>query len=272
MHDQFLKEFIKKNTGIVISDDNSYLLEDRFSSLLSEFGYKNLDELACHLQKNPFGKLHQSVIEAITTHETSFFRDSKFFESLISTFFPEIIQKRKIKRRLRIWSAACSTGQEPYSIAITLLNHFPEVYDWDISILASDISTKALDIAKAGTYRGIEIGRGVTNDLLEHFFTKKNDMWVVSDKVKKYITFEKINLLSNIPISNNFDLIFLRNILIYFDNNDKKVVVNKVGDYLEDDGLLFLGSSEINSPSDWNIQMKRSSGCDYFVKRNKEKL
>lgn len=267
MYYNFLVEFLKKETGIVISEENSYLLEDRITKLLPQLGFNNLSDLADFLQKNTFGKSHQLVIDAMTTNETSFFRDAKFFDALIKHFIPAMIARRKNVKHLKIWSAACSTGQEAYSVAILLREHFPELYDWKIEIFASDICQQVLNVAKNGMYSALEVSRGINEELLSKYFVKRDNQWQVIDKIRELITFQKMNLfvLSAVPF--DADLIFLRNVLIYFDNEDKKKVINNVSSYLMQDGFLFLGASEINVCPDWHIQMTRVGGCECYIKK-----
>ncbi len=188
--------------------------------------------------------LKQKVVEAMTTNETSFFRDRNPFECLRNSVLPELLPRRAADRSLRIWSAACSTGQEPYSIAMLLREHFPELRDWRVQITASDLSTECLERARQGRYGQLEVGRGLPTPLLTKFFFRDGLEWVMHEDLRRMITFRVLNLLDPDLTLPPMDIVFLRNVLIYFDKETCQQILGRVRQLLRPDGFLFLGGAE----------------------------
>ncbi|MEO1173390.1 MAG: protein-glutamate O-methyltransferase CheR [Myxococcota bacterium] len=191
-------------------------------------------------------ELEYKVVEAMTTNETSFFRDWHPFECLKNQIVPELIRLRDHTRKLRIWSAACSTGQEAYSLVMLLRDHFPQLSDWEVEILGTDLSLDALSKAEAATYRGLEVNRGLPAPLLLKHFDRNGGSWRLKTPLRESVRFRQHNLIGDWSVigKERFDLILLRNVLIYFDAGIKKQILGRLRDHLADDGYLFLGSSE----------------------------
>ena len=241
----FVRALVQKHTGIAIRDDQDYVVVSRLTPLVRSLNLSSLDELIKKLKHNPPARLLQQVLESMTNHETSFFRDVYQFETLKEDILPELIQRKQSCKKLNIWSAACATGQEPYSIAMVLHDHFfPQLAHWDLKILASDISEQALRIARAGQYNQFEINRGLPAPLLVRHFKKQDATWRVAPFIRKMVEFRNFNLLEAMPGIPRMDIIFLRNTLIYFDEETKRRVLLEVFDNLADGGYLFLGVGE----------------------------
>jgi chemotaxis protein methyltransferase CheR len=220
------------------------------------------------LQKNSNNGLQSKVIEAITTNETSFFRDIHPFETLKDAILPQLLESRKNERTLNIWSAASSSGQEPYSIAMLIRENFPELLDWKINFIASDISEKMLSRCRSGKFSQLEVNRGLSASLLVKYFEKTGAAWFIKEQLRKMIHFQQINLSREFPYLPKMDIIFMRNVLIYFDIETKKKVLNQLISVLQPDGFLFLGAAEstINLDSSFERTSYKHSGC-YRLKK-----
>ena len=195
-------------------------------------------------QDPAFSALQAKAIDALTTNETFFFRDFQPFEALRKIIIPQLIEQRAVQRRLSIWSAACSTGQEPYTIAMLLREHFPQLADWSVSILATDLSPTVLAQARAGSYNQFEVNRGLPAPLLLKYFTKVADRWLVKEELKKGIEFRAMNLVEPWPIFLPFDIVLIRNVMIYFDVPTKQAILKRIRACLQPQGTLFLGTAE----------------------------
>jgi chemotaxis protein methyltransferase CheR len=212
--------------------------------LARELGLNTLSDLAAQLRGRPFGRMHAQVVEAMTTNETSFLRDVHPFEALRNEVLPPLIASRASKRALRIWSAASSSGQEPYTIAMLLREHFPAVRDWDVQIFGSDLSEQMLDRCRKAEYSQLEVNRGMPAQWLVKYFEKAGQIWRLRDEVRKAVRFQKINLIEQWPALPTMDVIFMRNVLIYFTPEIKRMLLGRVKKLLAPDGALFLGGAE----------------------------
>ena len=240
----FISTLVRKKSAIVLDENKSYLIESRLAPIVRDNGMKSIVELVGELRKPFNNELAQQVVEAMTTNETSFFRDLHPFNALKDKVLPELIQKRASKRSLVIWSNACSSGQEPYSIAILIRENFPELIGWNIKIIATDICNKVLDRARTGVFNQTEVNRGLPMQLLMKHFQRQGTKWVVDENVRKMIDFRILNLVEpwhGIPMA---DVVFLRNVLIYFDLDTKTQILNQIHQTIQKDGFLFLGGSE----------------------------
>ncbi|MCS6970794.1 MAG: protein-glutamate O-methyltransferase CheR [Planctomycetes bacterium] len=249
----FLRQLVRAKSGIVLGEDKGYLLESRLTPLAKAIGLKGVEDLVPRLRSEPNGQLARQVVEAMTTNETFFFRDLHPFECLKKVVLPDLIAKRAASRRLDFWCAAASTGQEPYSVAIVLREHFPQVSGWTVRFLATDIATEVLKRARAGRYSQLEVNRGLPAPLLLKYFTKDGLDWVIKDDLKRMIEFKELNLLDAYPISGQLDVIFIRNVLIYFDIETKREILAKCRKLLRPDGYLFLGGAETTLNIDDNF-------------------
>ncbi len=238
-----IRKLVYDRAAIVLEPGKEYLVESRLAPLAQEHGFATVNDL-CRALDRQGGPLIAQIVEAMTTNETSFFRDVHPFEALKQTVLPELARQRAMQRRLRIWCAACSTGQEPYSLAMLLDEHFPLLGGWDISIHATDISKAVLSRARAGRFSQLEINRGLNAALLVKYFTRDGLDWELKPSIRRRVQFAEMNLVGRWPIMEKFDLIFLRNVLIYFDQTTKLSILTKVQQHLAGDGFLILGGSE----------------------------
>ncbi len=238
------EKILKSESGLIITKDKGYLLESRLLPIAKEIGCENLDELARKIEQ-PFEKeLRKSVVEAMTTNETSFFRDTRPFDNLRDVILPFFLKKNAITRRIRIWSAACSSGQEPYSIAMIIKEMESKFTGWNIEIIATDLSEDILDKAKKAEYTQFEVQRGLPIQLLVKYFEQQGDKWCIKDDIRRMIKFKTLNLLGEYSLIGSFDIVFCRNVLIYFDPDTKAQILNKIYKVLSKDGVLLLGGAE----------------------------
>jgi chemotaxis protein methyltransferase CheR len=237
-----VRALVRSESGIVLEPGKEYLVEARLGPLARREQFQSPSDLIAALHR-PKGPLHTRVVEAMTTNETIFFRDIEPFEVLRREVLPAMMKVRHATRRLQIWCGASSTGQEPYSIAMTLLE-MPELASWDIDIVATDISTDVLDRARAGKYSQLEVNRGLPATHLVKYFEKKGLEWQIAERVRKMVRFEYLNLMRPLPSMAAPDVVFLRNVLIYFDAPDKSAILTRVRTAMRADGFLFLGAAE----------------------------
>lgn len=240
----FFRRFLKQRSGLVLSDDKHYLLESRLAPLLRRFDLLDFAHLATVLRDGTSLVISEAVVEAMTTNESLFFRDRTPFENFTKLMLPKIHQRRPFGAPIRIWCAAASTGQEPYSLAMTLLEHPGIVGNRRVEIIGTDLSTEVLDRARAGRYNQFEVQRGLSAPMLLKYFVKAGDMWEVSPQVKAMVEYRRLNLLDPFIGLGIFDIVFCRNVLIYFDAPTKTDILNRVARVLTSDGFLVLGGAE----------------------------
>ena len=241
---EFLRQALKERSGLVLSADKQYLVESRLLPIARKAGRGNLSELVVALRRGDDDTLMTRVVEAMTTNETFFFRDKTPFENFRSAVLPALLAARRGSRAIRIWSAAASTGQEPYSLAMVLKEMEDTVAGWRIEIIASDLSSAVLEKARAGIYSQFEVQRGLPIQLLIRYFAKVGDMWQIAPEIRAMVKFKQLNLLADFAALGTFDLIFCRNVLIYFDQQTKVGVLNRLGRITAGDGYLVLGAAE----------------------------
>ncbi|BAY11102.1 CheR family methyltransferase [Calothrix sp. NIES-2098] len=241
---QFLRELVYKHSAVVLHADKTYLAELYLQPIAESAGFATIADLVNYLKTQPFSSLHSQVIESLVTNETSFFRDYHPFEALKKYVLPELIDKKAIERSLNIWCAACSHGQEPYSIAMLIKEHFPILANWSVKIIASDFSSKVLARARQGRYNQLEIQRGLPKNLRDRYFQQLDRDWQIHEEILQMVEFRQINLIQSWPYFPKSDAIFLRNVLIYFDIPTKKALLKKIKQQLSPDGYLFLGNAE----------------------------
>jgi len=241
---EYVRALVHERSAIALEPTKGYLVESRLAPIAKQRGHRTLSDMVSELRDKPFGELHAQVVEAMTTNETSFFRDAHPFEALKTAVVPELIHKREATKTLNIWSAACSTGQEPYTIAITLRESFPQLANWRIHILATDLSSQVLEKAAAATYSQAEINRGLPAPTLVKYFQKVGLHWQLKPEIRSQVQFQKLNLIEPWPVMAKMDIIFLRNVLIYFTPETKSRILARVRNSLAADGTLFLGGAE----------------------------
>ena len=240
----FIAAFLKERSGLIITPDKLYLLETRLGAILREHNLAGLPALTEALRQVGAGKLKDKVVDAMTTNETSFFRDSHPFDTLRKALIPGLIERRASGKALRIWCAACSTGQEPYSIAMTLKDHFPVLGAWKVEIIATDISPSVLERAREGVYSTFEVQRGMPIQMLVRHFDQVGQHWRIKPDLRQNISFRSANLLDDFSILGTFDVILCRNVLIYFDQPTKTRILHAMAKRLAPDGALMLGGAE----------------------------
>ena len=251
----FLRQLVFGLSQNVLDPSRDYLFDTRPTKLLRNQGMTQLEELVQHLKlrKNPL--LERSIAEAMTINETSFFRDGRPFELLRTELLPKLIEERRHLRTLRIWSAACSSGQEAYSMGMLLLEHFPLLAGWNIRIEGTDICAEVVEKSQAGCYHRIEMNRGLPARFIVRYFDHLGENWTVKPEVRKMCNFRQANLCSSpLPFNrtdDRFDVIFLRNVMLYFSQETRRPLLAGIHKVLAPDGILFLGSSE--QPADPSI-------------------
>lgn len=238
------KDLLKEKSGLVLTQDKSYLVRSRLNPISRKWGYDNLGAMTNVLRAVPPKDLVNDIVEAMTTNETSFFRDNKPFDIFKDTVLPYYKNKVGGAKHLRIWCAAASSGQEPYSLAILLKEAEAQMPGWTFSIMATDISHEILEKAKEGVYTQFEVQRGMPVQLLMKYFTQNGDKWTLNDDIKKMVHYECVNLLDDLSAMGQYDVIFCRNVLIYFDLDTKKDVMERLCTQMTDDGMFFLGGAE----------------------------
>lgn len=237
-------EILKEKSGLSITHDKSYLLESRLKSIAQEHGHASVEAMAMTLRGVPDPKLIEQIIEAMTTNETFFFRDNTPFDLFKSIVMPYMEKERTSQRALKIWSAAASSGQEPYSLAMILKEAGAPWSGWSLDILGTDISKDILAQASEGAYSQFEVQRGLPIQLLMAYFTQDGNRWLISDEIKKMVRYQYLNLLDSLMSIGSVDVIFCRNVLIYFDEATKSDIFARLAKQLKPDGFLFLGGAE----------------------------
>lgn len=238
------KDLLKEKSGLTLTPDKSYLLDSRLTPVARKHGFPTLEAMTMAMRSFPKNDLVKDVVEAMTTNETSFFRDTKPFDQFRDVVIPHLLKVRGAAKRVRIWCAASSTGQEPYSLAMLLKENASKLPGWTFEIIATDISTEVLENAKKGEYSQFEVQRGLPIQLLMKYFEQKGDRWCLKPEIKSMVQYKYFNLLESMAPLGKFDIIFCRNVLIYFDRETKGKVLQNMSGLLPDDGFLFLGGAE----------------------------
>jgi chemotaxis protein methyltransferase CheR len=252
----YLRQLVFGLSQNVLDPSRDYLFETRLTKLLRNQGMTRLEELVQHLKVKKNLLLERSVAEAMTINETSFFRDGHPFELLRAELLPKLIESRRPVRGLRFWSAACSTGQEAYSLGMLIHEHFPSLAAWKIRIEGTDICSEVVERAQAGCYSRIEINRGLPARFVVRYFDHSGEDWTAKHEIRAICNFRHANLCSSpLPFNradDRFDVIFLRNVMLYFSQETRKTLLAGIHKVLAPDGILFLGSSEQPAdPSLW---------------------
>jgi chemotaxis protein methyltransferase CheR len=241
----YLAGLLHDRAAIVLEPGKEYLALSRLDPLARETGCGSVAAFVDLLRREAIDSpLHDRVVDALTTNETTFFRDINPFESLRTTVLPELIERRARTRSLAIWSAGCSTGQEPYSIAMGIREHFPELATWNLTILGTDISPTVLERARRGRYGQLEVNRGLPAHLLVRHFTRAGMEWEIEEPIRRMVRFQRRNLIDEWAGLPPFDLVFMRNVMIYFDVEAKRRVLGLMHGQLATNGYLLLGASE----------------------------
>ena len=241
---EFLRGFLKQRSGLALTAEKRYLVESRLTPICRRCGLGSLGELISTLKLGRNGALERSVVEAMTTNETFFFRDRIPFDLFRDTLLPEALIRNASRRRLRIWCAASSTGQEPYSLAMLLQEAAPRMPGWQVEIVATDISTEVIEKAKAGLYSHFEVQRGLPVQWLIKYFNQVGEQWQIAQSLRNMVDYRQLNLLQSFTMLGQFDIIYCRNVLIYFDAPTKSDVLARLAAQLTPEGALLLGAAE----------------------------
>jgi chemotaxis protein methyltransferase CheR len=262
---RFLQEHVYSRVGIVLDDSKHYLFQSRLAPIIKQFSLGSINELCTLLHAKGDTDLGRQVVEAMTTNETYFFRDPNQYQAIRTVLLPRLIEERKVTRKLRFWSAAASTGQEAYSLAMLLLEE--GLKDWNIQILGTDFSSKVLERARSGIYQQIEVNRGLPIAMLLKYFTRSGLDWQVSEAVRRMARFETIDLRKSMRTLGPFDLVFCRNVMIYFDNETKQKIVRELHSTLFRGGWLLLGGAESAFALDELFERKTVDNMTVYVAR-----
>ncbi|WP_336249051.1 protein-glutamate O-methyltransferase CheR [Stomatohabitans albus] len=241
---EWVREFLRRECAISLSAGKEYLVSSRMTPLIRQYGFNDIAELIEAVRQDQTSPLAGELVDAMTTNETSFFRDVHPFDSLRDNVLPELIPARSATKRLQIWSGACSSGQEPLSIAMLIRENFPELNDWNIQIIGTDISRSILAKAEKGEYSQLEVNRGLPARLLVKYFDRHGARFRVKDELMQMVKYAHLNLAKEWKDLPTFDVIFLRNVLIYFEDDTKASILRQAREHLADDGWLALGGAE----------------------------
>lgn len=236
------RDLLKEKSGLTLTPDKSYLLDSRLTPVARKWNYPNLEAMTHILRGVPSPDLVKDVVEAMTTNETSFFRDTKPFDQFRDVIMPHMMKNRP--KKLRIWCAACSTGQEPYSLSMMIKENAAKFGGFQFEIIATDIDTSVIEQAKKAEYSQFEVQRGLPIQMLMKYFEQKADRWCLKNEIKSMVQFKQFNLLTPMTMLGKFDIIFCRNVLIYFDRDTKAGVLKNMSALLPDDGFVILGGAE----------------------------
>jgi chemotaxis protein methyltransferase CheR len=240
----YIRVLVHEHSALRLEPGKEYLVASRLDPVARQEGFSSLQGLLENLRTAPFGDLHRRVAEAMTNNETTFFRDARIFAMLRDAVVPALLARRAPQRTLNIWSAACSTGQEPYSVAMMLRDHVPALHGWNVGIIGSDISRDVIARARAGSYTQIEVNRGLPASLLVKYFREQRALWAIDPAIRRMVDFREINLMQPWPALPRMDLVLMRNILIYLDVEAKKTILAGAAGLLAADGYLVLGGAE----------------------------
>jgi len=262
---RFLKNHVYSRVGIVLEDNKHYLFETRLAPMVKQLGLRSINELCAVLHTNCDTGIGHQLAEAMTTNETYFFREPAHYAAIKTVLLPRLVEERKNSRKLRFWSAAASTGQEAYSLAMLLLEE--KLNDWNIQILGTDFSSKVVERARSGTYQQIEVNRGLPANLLIKYFHHCGVNWQLSELVRQMVRFETADLRKSMRALGPFDLVFCRNVLIYFDDETKLKIMKELHGTLYRGGWLLLASTESMAGLDELFERQTMGNMTIYVAR-----
>jgi chemotaxis protein methyltransferase CheR len=262
---RFLQEHVHTQVGIVLEDNKHYLFESRLAPIVKQHGLGSINDLCVLLRNKRDVALDHQVVEAMTTNETYFFRDPAQYEAIRTVLLPKLKEQRGDSRKLRVWSAASSTGQEAYTLAMLLLEN--GFQDWNIQILGTDFSKKVVERARCGIYQQIEVNRGLPSTLLVKYFRRTGLDWQLGEQVRKMVRFDTIDLRQGMRTLGPFDLVFCRNVMIYFDAETKKSILRELHTTLFRGGWLLLGGAEtVSGIEEWFERQTVGSATVYIAR------
>jgi chemotaxis protein methyltransferase CheR len=265
----YLRELVLEQSANLIDPSRNALFDTRLTPIARLSGADSLGEFVNMLKMGRPAHLHRAVAEAMTINETSFFRDLRPFEMFREIILPRLIERRMEQRRLRIWSAASSTGQEAYSLAMVIAEHFPDLAHWDIKIIGTDISRHVVDYAQRGRYRRLEVNRGLPARMLLKYLTREGEEWEVSPQIRSMCEFHYANLCAPLPpLLPMFDLVLLRNVLLYFSHQDRRAVFKEIHRKVSSTGYLVLGNAEQAEDSTDLFEVEFGANCYFYSPMN----
>ncbi len=257
----FLRHMIHRTAGIIIDPEGSTLMETRLDLLVRREGFRSISDLVRAIQLEPDNRLRTQTVESMANGETLFFRDYGLFQALRDTILPSLIEARRDERRLDLWSAASSTGQEAYSLAMLLDDGFPELRDWDVRILVTDLSAVSLERVRTGRYAQFEVNRGLPAQMLLRYFRQEGEVWTIDSRLRRWLDIRQQNLLEPWPIFPVMDIVLLRNVMIYWQPETKRDVLSKVRSVMSPRSHLLLGAAETVYGLDDGLDRVGFDGC-----------
>jgi chemotaxis protein methyltransferase CheR len=260
----YLRELVLAQSANQIDPSRNALFDTRLTSIARMAGASNLGDFIGILKAGRPAHLHRAVAEAMTVNETSFFRDLQPFEMLRTVVIPSLMKERRSERRLRIWSAASSTGQEAYSLAMMIVENFPELAQWDVKIIGTDISRQVVDYAQRARYRRLEVNRGLAARLLVKYMIREGEEWQVCEQIRRMCSFQYANLCAPLLQLPEFDLVLLRNVLLYFPQHDRRTLFADVHRKMAPDGYLLLGNAEQAEDSTNLFEVEFAANCYFY--------
>jgi chemotaxis protein methyltransferase CheR len=260
----YLRKVVLSESANLIDPSRNGLFETRLTPIALRAGASTLEDFVGILRIDQTTQLHRAVAEAMTINETSFFRDGRPFDTLRETILPALIERRRPQRKLRIWSAASSTGQEAYSLAMMICEDFPELAGWDVKIVGTDVSHQVIEYAQRGRYRRLEVNRGLPARMLVKYLVRDGEEWEVTAKLRALCEFQYANLCAPLPKLPVFDLVLLRNVLLYFPEQDRSCVFEDVHRQMNPRGFLMLGNSEQAEDSTDNFEVEFASDTYFY--------
>jgi chemotaxis protein methyltransferase CheR len=268
-----ISQYIYSISGIFLDEKKTYLIETRLKDIMESEGCNSFGELYYKAKSDSSKKIERKIIDAITTNETLFFRDASPFEMFKYKIMPELIDRRSsaagaMPIPIRIWSAACSTGQEIYSLAIILKELLPNLKKYNIKLLGTDISDEAIAKASYGHYNKFEIDRGLDKEKMQRYFVQNNSHWKIRDDIRAMVMFQKINLMNPFMGMGKFDVVLCRNVAIYFNNEDRKKLFEKIAGVLEPDGYLIIGATESLTGTSQRFEPQRHLRSVFYKVKN----
>jgi chemotaxis protein methyltransferase CheR len=263
----YIRDLAREHSALSLDAGKEYLVQSRLEPLARQEGFHSLHDLIARLRFSPFGDLHLKIVEALTTNETSFFRDAVAFAMIGRSILPALLTERSAERSLNIWCAACSSGQEPYSVAMLLREHRPSLDGWKINIIASDMSREMLGRARAGRYSRLEINRGLPAGLLVKYVVQHGSVWEIRREIRQMVEFRDINLIRSWPHLPGMHLVLMRNVLIYFEPGTRKQILERTARLLDPAGYLVLGGSETTVNMNESFEPVTMQGTVCFRRR-----
>lgn len=260
----YLRGIVMAQSANRIDPSRNALFDTRLTPIARMSGAASLEDFVHMLKNGRPTHLHRAVAEAMTINETSFFRDIGPFEMLRKEVFPQLIERRKMQRRLRVWSAASSTGQEAYSVAMLVAEHFPELAQWDVKMIGTDISRHVVEYAQKGRYRRLEVNRGLPARMLLKYMVRDGEEWEVAPQIRAMCEFRYANLCAPMPHLPVFDVVMLRNVLLYFPQNDRKALFKEIYRKMAADGCLVLGNAEQAEDSTRLFEVEFAANCYFY--------